>query len=169
MKSSKQLMLIYGFLSGIISIGLVLLQYFTNSYNSSSLIKLFFGIFPVFMLSLFIFLGIYQSKERSFRQMLKIGLGISLLFSIITSIFWVIFIKYIHPDLLNTLNTIQLEVFITENPNATPEEITQLKESMEKGKSLWAQFNFSVVSNMLFGFIISLLRSSFSKIVQRQR
>jgi len=60
-------------------------------------------------------------------------------------------------------------VFITENPNATPEEITQLKESMEKGKSLWVQFNFSVVSNMLFGFIISLLRSSFSKIVQRQR
>ena len=143
MRNAKSIMLFYGILSGIISIGLTLLQYFTNSYNGSSLSVILFGVIPIFLLVFSVFMGIYQSKNRSFRQMMKIGLGISILFAIITGIFWIFMIKYIYPELLDILNQIQLEAFTKNNPNIS-------------------------MRNILFGLIISLLGSSFFKIIQRK-
>ena len=75
MRNARSIMLFYGILSGIISIGLTLLQYFTNSYNGNPLSVILFGVIPIFLLVFSVFMGIYQSKNRSFRQMMKIGLG----------------------------------------------------------------------------------------------
>ena len=168
MRNAKSIMLFYGILSGIISIGLTLLQYFTNSYNGSSLSVILFGVIPIFLLVFSVFRGIYQSKNRSFRQMMKIGLGISILFAIITGIFWIFMIKYIYPELLDILNQIQLEAFTKNNPNISIQELENMKVSMEENKSAWVQFNSSVMRNILFGLIISLLGSSFFKIIQRK-
>jgi hypothetical protein len=168
MRNAKSIMLFYGILSGIISIGLTLLQYFTNSYNGSSLSVILFGVIPIFLLVFSVFMGIYQSKNRSFRQMMKIGLGISILFAIITGIFWIFMIKYIYPELLDILNQIQLEAFTKNNPNISIQELENMKVSMEENKSAWVQFNSSVMRNILFGLIISLLGSSFFKIIQRK-
>lgn len=168
MRNAKSIMLFYGILSGIISIGLTLLQYFTNSYNGSPLSVFFFGVIPIFLLVFSVFMGIYQSKNRSFRQMMKIGLGISILFAIITGIFWIFMIKYIYPELLDILNQIQLEAFTKNNPDISIQELENMKVSMEENKSAWVQFNSSVMRNMLFGLIISLLGSSFFKIIQRK-
>ena len=168
MRNAKSIMLFYGILSGIISIGLTLLQYFTNSYNGNPLSVILFGVIPIFLLVFSVFMGIYQSKNRSFRQMMKIGLGISILFAIITGIFWIFMIKYIYPELLDILNQIQLEAFSKNNPDISIQELENMKVSMEENKSAWVQFNFSVMRNMLFGLIISLLGSSFFKIIQRK-
>ena len=100
--------------------------------------------------------------------MMKIGLGISILFAIITGIFWIFMIKYIYPELLDILNQIQLEAFTKNNPDISTQELENMKVSMEENKSAWVQFNFSVMRNMLFGLIISLLGSSFFKIIQRK-
>ena len=99
MRNARSIMLFYGILSGIISIGLTLLQYF---------------------------------KNRSFRQMMKIGLGISILFAIITGIFWIFMIKYIYPELLDILNQIQLEAFTKNNPDILIQELENMKVSMEE-------------------------------------
>jgi hypothetical protein len=168
MRNTRSIMLFYGILSGIISIGLTLLQYFTNSYNGSPLSVILFGVIPIFLLVFSVFMGIYQSKNRSFRQMMKIGLGISILFAIITGIFWIFMIKYIYPELLDILNQIQLEAFTKNNPDISIQELENMKVSMEENKSAWVQFNSSVMRNMLFGLIISLLGSSFFKIIQRK-
>ena len=168
MRNARSIMLFYGILSGIISIGLTLLQYFTNSYNGNPLSVILFGVIPIFLLVFSVFMGIYQSKNRSFRQMMKIGLGISILFAIITGIFWIFMIKYIYPELLDILNQIQLEAFSKNNPDISIQELENMKVSMEENKSAWVQFNFSVMRNMLFGLIISLLGSSFFKIIQRK-
>lgn len=168
MRNARSIMLFYGILSGIISIGLTLLQYFTNSYNGNPLSVILFGVIPIFLLVFSVFMGIYQSKNRSFRQMMKIGLGISILFAIITGIFWIFMIKYIYPELLDILNQIQLEAFTKNNPDISIQELENMKVSMEENKSTWVQFNSSVMRNMLFGLIISLLGSSFFKIIQRK-
>jgi hypothetical protein len=168
MRNARSIMLFYGILSGIISIGLTLLQYFTNSYNGNPLSVILFGVIPIFLLVFSVFMGIYQSKNRSFRQMMKIGLGISILFAIITGIFWIFMIKYIYPELLDILNQIQLEAFTKNNPDILIQELENMKVSMEENKSAWVQFNSSVMRNMLFGLIISLLGSSFFKIIQRK-
>nr|WP_314603125.1 DUF4199 domain-containing protein [uncultured Capnocytophaga sp.] len=168
MRNARSIMLFYGILSGIISIGLTLLQYFTNSYNGNPLSVILFGVIPIFLLVFSVFMGIYQSKNRSFRQMMKIGLGISILFAIITGIFWIFMIKYIYPELLDILNQIQLEAFSKNNPDISIQELENMKVSMEENKSAWVQFNSSVMRNMLFGLIISLLGSSFFKIIQRK-
>lgn len=168
MRNARSIMLFYGILSGIISIGLTLLQYFTNSYNGNPLSVILFGVIPIFLLVFSVFMGIYQSKNRSFRQMMKIGLGISILFAIITGIFWIFMIKYIYPELLDILNQIQLEAFTKNNPDISIQELENMKVSMEENKSAWVQFNSSVMRNILFGLIISLLGSSFFKIIQRK-
>ena len=168
MRNARSIMLFYGILSGIISIGLTLLQYFTNSYNGNPLSVILVGVIPIFLLVFSVFMGIYQSKNRSFRQMMKIGLGISILFAIITGIFWIFMIKYIYPELLDILNQIQLEAFSKNNPDISIQELENMKVSMEENKSAWVQFNSSVMRNILFGLIISLLGSSFFKIIQRK-
>ena len=160
-------MLRYGGLMGIASITLTMLQYSLDSYNGKPLTVFLFGILPILLLALCIFLGIYQSKERSFRQMMKIGLGISILFAIIAGVFWVIFIQYIDPNQLDMVNHLQLEAYQKQFPSADPQSIAQMQQDMERNKLPWIQFNLSVVSNMFFGLVISLLGSSFFKIFNR--
>ena len=58
MKNAKSIMLFYGILSGIISIGLTLLQYFTNSYNGSPL-SVFFLELSLFFYLFFLFLWVF--------------------------------------------------------------------------------------------------------------
>ena len=160
-------MLRYGGLMGIASITLTMLQYSLDSYNGKPLTVFLFGILPILLLALCIFLGIYQSKERSFRQMMKIGLGISILFAVITAIFWVVFINYIAPTHLDMFNNLQLEAYIAQHPEADAQEIEKLRTTLEGNKSSWIQFNQSIASNMLFCLILSLLASSFFKIFNR--
>ena len=73
MRNARSIMLFYGILSGIISIGLTLLQYFTNSYNGNPLSVILFGVIPIFLLvfskpiltvlSLFLNIAISQSSS----------------------------------------------------------------------------------------------------------
>ena len=112
-------------------------------------------------------LGIYQSKERSFRQMIKVGLGISILFAVIAAIFGLFFIKYIAPTHLETLNSLQLEAYKGEHPEVDAQTIEQMHTAMEGNTAPWIQFNLSLVSNLFFGLILSLLASSFFKIFNR--
>ena len=87
MKKHQKLMLRYGGIIGGASIVLTMLQYTLGAYNGKPLTVFLFGILPILLLTFFIFLGIYQSKERSFRQMMKMGLGISIFFAVIAAIF----------------------------------------------------------------------------------
>ena len=167
MKKHQKLMLRYGGIMGGASIVLTMLQYTLGAYNGKPLTDFLFGILPILLLSFFIFLGIYQSKERSFRQMMKMGLGISIFFAVIAAIFWIVFIKYIAPTHLDTLNNLQLEAYKGQHPEVDAQTIEQMRTTMEDNKSPWIQFNLSVVSNMFFGLIISLLASSIFKLYNR--
>ena len=99
--------------------------------------------------------------------MMKVGLGISILFAVIAAIFWVIFIKYIAPTHLETLNSLQLEAYKGERPEVDAQTIEQMRTAMEGNTAPWIQFNLSLVSNLFFGLILSLLASSFFKIFNR--
>ena len=167
MKKHQKLMLTYGNITAGVSIALTMLQYTLDAYNGKPLTVFLFGILPILVLALCIFLGIYQSKERSFRQMIKVGLGISILFAVIVAIFWVIFIKYIAPTHLETINNLQLEAYKGQHPEVDAQTIEQMRITMEGNTAPWIQFNLSLVSNLFFGLILSLLASSFFKIFNR--
>ena len=91
----------------------------------------------------------------------------AILFAIIAGVFWVIFIQYIDPNHLDRVNHLQLEAYQKQFPSADPQSIAQMQQDMERNKLPWIQFNLSVVSNMFFGLVISLLGSSFFKIFNR--
>ena len=84
-----------------------------------------------------------------------------------TKFFWIVFIKYIAPTHLDTLNSLQLEAYKEQHPEVDAQTIEQMRTTMEDNKSPWIQFNLSVVSNMFFGLIISLLASSIFKLYNR--
>ena len=65
------------------------------------------------------------------------------------------------------VNHLQLEAYQKQFPSADPQSIDQMQQDMERNKLPWIQFNLSVVSNMFFGLVISLLGSSFFKIFNR--
>ena len=167
MKKHQKLMLTYGSITAGVSIALTMLQYTLDAYNGKPLTVFLFGILPILLLALYIFLGIYQSKERTFRQMIKVGLGISILFAVIVAIFWVIFIKYIAPTHLETINNLQLEAYKGQHPEVDTQTIEQMRTTMQGNTVPWIQFNLSLVSNLFFGLILSLLASSFFKIFNR--
>ena len=157
MKKHQKLMLRYGGIMGGASIVLTMLQYTLGAYNGKPLTVFLFGILPILLLSFFIFL----------RQMMKMGLGISIFFAVIAAVFWIVFIKYIAPTHLDTLNSLQLEAYKGQHPEVDAQTIEQMRTTMEDNKSPWIQFNLSVVSNMFFGLIISLLASSIFKLYNR--
>ena len=53
-------MLTYGSITAGVSIALTMLQYTLDTYNGKPLTVFLFGILPILLLALCIFLGIYQ-------------------------------------------------------------------------------------------------------------
>ncbi|MDO4880836.1 MAG: DUF4199 domain-containing protein [Capnocytophaga sp.] len=169
MINSKKIMLIFGLVSGGLSIILHYIQYYFN-FQVSVIERIIFVILPIFVTIFCIFLGIYYSKKREFSQMLKIGLGISLIGAIAMATYYVLFLKYgASPEYFQDSMETQLTQIKTQQPEISEAELYQIKTQIEESQSILTQFNMTLIKNIFFGFFISLGSSAILKIIQKNK
>lgn len=169
MMNSKKIMLIFGLISGGISIILHFIQYYFN-FQISVIERIIFVVLPVFFTIFAVFFGIYFSKKTEFSQMLKIGLGISLIGAIIMAVYYVLFLKYGAPTgYLEHSMEMQLAQIQQQQPDISSEELSQIKKQMKESQTLMMQFNMTLIKNVFFGFFISLGSSAILKIIQKNK
>ena len=152
MMNSKKIMLIFGLISGGISIILHFIQYYFN-FQISVIERIIFVVLPVFFTIFAVFFGIYFSKKTEFSQMLKI-----------------LFLKYGAPTgYLEHSMEMQLAQIQQQQPDISSEELSQIKMQMKESQTLMMQFNMTLIKNVFFGFFISLGSSAILKIIQKNK
>lgn len=168
-----------GLLFAIGSVGWSLVQYFGGFlYKDTTATRLSFGVLPIFFMLFCIFLGIYKGRKTyrtadgeqtaSFSQLLKIGMGITLIGAVFIAAYQVILSFYLEPDFLSKTANLVLEQQRL-NPDTSSEKLQQLQEQMQKNATPFRQFNLSLVGNLFLGFFFSLTGSTLLKLSEKLR
>lgn len=181
--NTRKIIFTYGLLFGGLSVGLSLVQFFGGFlYQNTIISRIIFGIIPIFLMLFCIGLGIYFA-QRAFRkekitfsshhhfrfsQMLKIGMGITLVGALLIAVYQVVLITYLDTQFLQKTMELQLEQQQALYPEMTEKELLQVKQNMQKSSTPFMQFNLSLVSNLFFGFFISLGMSALMKLTQKR-
>lgn len=156
---AKKFVLNYGLLLGILSVILGVIMYVTNAYLDPSFIYTILGFL---ILVVVISLGIKAFKNEnsnylSLGEALKVGIGIAVIGGIISAIWTFLLMNYIEPDFMAQMSDVSREKMLEMNPNMTQEQIDTAMEFNAKFTSSWMMMAFSLVGNLFFGLIISLV------------
>lgn len=180
--NTRRIILIFGLLFGGISVGLSLVQFYGGwLYQNTLTTRLVFGIIPIFLMLFCIAFGIYYaqrlyriqvvtfSNERylRFSQMLKIGLGITLVGALLIAVYHLVLITWLDPDFMQKSIEIQLAQQKMLMPEMTESELIENQKNMQENATPFRQFNLSLVGNMFFGFFITLGVSALMKLLQK--
>ncbi|WP_271766386.1 DUF4199 domain-containing protein [Aquimarina algiphila] len=156
---SKSIIIKYGVVLGIISIIYGIVLYITGNMINASPIQ---GIVDLALLICVITYGIYGYKiaNKGFlelRKALKIGVTIAIIGALILIIWFFLLMKVIEPEIINQIVDVQYKKMIHRNPNISQEEIEKKIILIKTINSFYIKSMMSLVSNLLFGFIISLI------------
>jgi len=157
--ASKQIMLNYGLILGVISILLSVSIYAMGKiYDQSWEIALVsFTIMAVIT-----FMGLKKFKDEnnnllSLGEAIKIGLGIALVGAILSVLYNQIFINFIEPDFMENMMKVGEQKMLEQNPNMTDEQLEMAKGMQEKMSSPLIGAAMGIIGSLFFGFIISLI------------
>jgi len=156
---SKKIILNYGLMLGLVSVLLGVVMYVTNAYLNPSFIYTLVGFV---ILIVFITLGINAFKKEnggylSIKEALKIGVGISLIAGIIGVVWMLLLMFVIEPDYINQMADVQRDQIDKQYPNMTDAQKQNALEMSSKFNSPWILAAFSLIGNLFFGLIISLV------------
>lgn len=157
--SSKQVMLNYGLVLGVVSILLSVGIYAMGMiYEQDWKVALFSFI----IMAVITFMALKKFKEGnnnllSLGEALKIGLGIALIGGIIGVIYNQIFINFIEPDFMVNMMKVGEQQMLEQNPNMTDEQLDMAKEMQAKFSTPAIAAAFGLIGSLFFGFIISLI------------
>ncbi len=178
----RKIILTFGFLFGGISVGLSLVQFYGGFlYQNTALSRILFGVVPIFLMLFCIGFGIHTAQQKyrkevvtfssqrylRFSQMLKIGLGITLIGAILIATYQVILIMYLDPEFMQKTIELQLEQQKILMPEMTKSQLNEVEKNMKANATAFRQFNLSLVANMFFGFFITLGVSALMKLLQK--
>ena len=181
--NTRKIIFTYGLLFGGLSVGLSVIQFLGGFlYQNTMTTRIIFGIIPVFLMLFCIGLGIYSAqkafrKEKitfsshhhfRFSQMLKVGMGITLVGALLIAVYQVVLIAYLDTEYLQKTMALQLEQQQVLYPEMTEKELSQVKQNMERSSTPFMQFNLSLVGNLFFGFFITLGISALIKLTQKR-
>lgn len=171
--SMQKTMLVWGALLGGFSVVLRYAQWgWGLLYDNSPQNRFLFVVLPLLLLIAAIFGGILQTQKRlakrlAFSQMLKIGLGISLIAALEIGVYHLFFISHLAPDFLEKSFALQLEQIQQIQPEMTQEQLQETRLQMQKSSGLGAQFALAVVPYVLIGFFVSLGAASLIRLAQK--
>lgn len=155
--SSKQLMIYYGVILGIITV-LVNVTNFAlgKTYDQHWSV----GVVSFIVMAAIIVMGIKKGKESDggflkLGQALKIGLGIALISGIISVIYTLTFTSFIEPDYFETLVQVQEQKWL--EANMSDEEIDMAKSMMTKMSGPGMTSAFTIIGSLFIGFVVSLI------------
>jgi hypothetical protein len=157
--SSKQVMLNYGLILGVVSVILSVAIYAMGKIYDQG-----FGVMAAsfVIMAVIIFMGIKNFKEGnnnllSLGEAIKIGLGIALVGAIISVLYNQIFINFIEPDFMENMMKVGQEKMLEQNPNMTDEQLEMAIGMQEKFSSPFIGAAMGIIGSLFFGFIISLI------------
>ncbi len=159
--STKSIALNYGLTLGVASVLLAVIMYMAGTdfainngwINTVVSLAIMIGI---------ITLGIKKYRENnngyiSLRQSLKVGIAIALIAGIISAIYTLVFTSYIDPSYMTTMQELQLEKALEQNPNMSEQQIEMMQSMTSKTSSPGFIFGVSLLASLFLGFIISLI------------
>tara|TARA_R110001583_G_scaffold73326_1_gene204170 strand:+ start:87 stop:617 length:531 start_codon:yes stop_codon:yes gene_type:complete len=168
--SSKQVMLNYGLILGVVSILIAVVNYaFGDAYKPHWIISVI-GISVTIAVIVF---GLKNIKESNggflkLSEALKIGLGIALISALIYVAYLYVFSSFIEPDFYQNLIIVQEQKLIDDNPNFTDEQLEVSVAMMKKFVGPGVTTAFTIAGSLFFGFIISLIAGLIMKKTQEE-
>lgn len=118
--------------------------------------------------TIIIFLGLKNMKEinsgfLSVGDAIKIGLGISLISTVIYILYLVIFYNIIEPDYFENMIKVQKQIITENNPNITKEQLEAMINNTAMFSTIGTSLTLTMIMNLFFGLIISFFLSFFLK------
>ena len=157
--SSKQVMLNYGLILGVVSIVLSVGIYAMGKIYDQGMGVMLIS-FAIMAVVIFMALKNFKAGNNnllSLGEALKIGLGIALIGAIISVIYNQIFINFIEPDFMENMMKVGEQKMLEQYPNMTDEQLEGARQMQEKFSSPLIGAAMGVIGSLFFGFIISLI------------
>ena len=153
----------YGLITGIAVCIWVFIEYLLGFHTANPEAGEFTGYFAFIIPIVTIFLGIKEKREMHYDGLIsvshgvKTGILISLYAGIISSVFYVVYYRFINPDYINI--AIQFEKQRLETLGRSPAEISAQIEQTRMMFSPVYQFIAGLISTLLTGLLISIVLS----------
>jgi hypothetical protein len=157
--SSKQVMLNYGLILGIISVIITVANYaFGNVYEPHWAVSVASGIATVAV----IVLGLKTIKTSnggllSLGESLKTGLGIALVSGLVFLIYYYVFVNFIEADYFTNMGSYQEAKMIEMYPNMSDDQLENAIEMSKKFSGFGMTSAIILIMSLFFGFIVSLI------------
>ena len=152
--ASKNTILNYGLLLGVISVSMSIVLYTQNKHleqnQTIGLISILFILFAI----LFGIRSFAKNNPLSFGEGLKIGIGITVVGAVIITIYNYIFSHYIEPDFMNQMSAVQQKA-MEDSGQLTTEEITARIEKLKEGADSFITPAIGIVFSAFLGFVFS--------------
>lgn len=156
---AKPFVLNYGLLLGILSVIVGAVMYVTDAYLNPSFI---YSIISFLILITVITLGIKAYKQEnggflSLGEALKVGIGVAVIGGIISAIWSYILMNFIEPDFMIQTMEASRDKMMENNPDMTPDQMEKALEMGASFNSPWIIMAVSLIGNLFFGLVISLI------------
>jgi hypothetical protein len=157
--TSKQLMINYGLLLGLISVLInVVLFAMGKIYEPHWSV----GVLAFVITAVVLVMGIKKYKEINggflkLGEAIKIGLGIALISGIIAVIYNLIFTNFIEPQYYINMAEVQQQKMLETYPNMSDEQLDAAMEMTKKMSGPGMAAAMAIIGSLFIGFIISLI------------
>ncbi len=155
---SKNVILKYGLLLGIVSVSMNIVLYLQNKHLDQSQTN---GIINILLILTAVVLGIKSYAKHnslSFGEGLKIGIGITVLSAVLITIYNYIFSHYIEPDFINQISEVQRKS-MEASGKLTPEDIQLRIDKLKEGANSFIPSAIGIVFSAFLGFVFSAITS----------
>jgi uncharacterized membrane protein YfcA len=161
--SSKNIMLVYGLVLGIVSILISVVAYALGMHLERDWK---FGVLGFIVMIVIIVMGIKKFKADnynllSFGQAVKIGVGIAIISALLTIVYNQIFANVIEPDYMEQI--LQIEKAKWLDSEMTEEQIETAEQMFKTFSGPGISSAIIIVGGAFFGFIISAIAGAIMK------
>ena len=157
--SIKTIIINFGIILGLTSVLFQLMLYFFDMHYKNDSTA---GIVSLIIMIGIIFYSLTQFRKSnegfiSLSDSLKIGMGASLVSSLIGIVYTQILVNFIDPDTLTKSLELSMETIRIQNPEMPQEAIETVRSVQEKMSSPLILSAVQIIFALFFGFIVSLI------------
>jgi hypothetical protein len=157
--SIKSLIITYGLLLGALSVAFQLMLFFLDMHYKNDSTAGIVSLVIMIGILLYAFIQFKKQNEGylSLSEALKIGLGVSLVSSLIGIVYTVILMNFLDPDTMKKSLELSMETMRIQNPEMPQEQLDMARSMQEKMSSPLILSAIQIIFALFIGFIISLI------------
>jgi hypothetical protein len=153
------LIVTYGLLLGALSVAFQLMLFFLDMHYKNDSTAGIVSLVIMIGILLYAFIQFKKQNEGylSLSEALKIGLGVSLVSSLIGIVYTVILMNFLDPDTMKKSLELSMETMRIQNPEMPQEQLDMARSMQEKMSSPLILSAIQIIFALFIGFIISLI------------